>query len=389
MQLYEVLLSLSQSRRFQDGLRPLVTTLFACSLRYMQITARQQGDWEDDPGLFFEEDEGMEEGAGLSVRASAASLVHELIGHFGQEAVPAFLGCVEKQLEAAAAARARGDAGWWRLREACLFALAFNRRFLRAAASPFDAAATTASFLREDLLPAEVPELLRARALRLGVAFSRQVRGTEQPAAFLRAALAGLHAEDYGPLRVTSCVCLGRLCASLPPEETRPCVRQMLQGLMRFLQDADEDLTHVALECLAVVIKVDGAVSAAAVGEIGTAVMRGWSNFVNDPVISTVVLEVFAAFAAIPECQTELHALLVPAAEGVLRDPGAQCAVVEGMLDLTVALLQECGEDLARAAFGKLFAHIVHRMVRTPPRAHPPGRRVCEISLSSRRTRRR
>ena len=120
VQLYEVLLSLSQSRRFQNGLRPLLPTLFACSLQYMQITARQQDDWEDDPGLFFEEDEGMADGAGLTVRSSAASLVHELINHFGHEAVPLFLECVDKQVEAASAARGNGNPNWWKLRE-CIY----------------------------------------------------------------------------------------------------------------------------------------------------------------------------------------------------------------------------------------------------------------------------
>ena len=362
MQLYEVLLSLSQSRRFQNGLRPLLPTLFACSLQYMQITARQQDDWGDDPGLFFEEDECMADGAGLTVRSSAASLVHELINHFGHEAVPLFLECVDKQVEAASAARGNGNPNWWKLRESCLFSICFNKKFLKSSASPFDVAAATEKFLREDVLPSDVPDFLRGRALQIGVAFSRQIKGTHQSPAFLQAAIAGVLSEEYSPLRVTACACLGRMCSSLPAEETKPYVQHMLQGLMRFLQDADEDLIHIALECLAVVIKVDSAVSASAVVEIGSAVMRGWSNFVNDPVISTVVLEVFSAFAAIPECQSELHKLVLPAAVGVLQEPHAQCTVVEGMLDLTLALLQDCGVDLARAAFEKLFAQLIHRV---------------------------
>lgn len=374
LQLYEVLLCLAQSRRFKDGLRPVVHTLCECSLRYMQIGARQQEEWEDDPSQFIEDDESIAEGSGLCVRSSAAALLHELLDNFGNESLAIFLTCIRKQMAEARTAKASGNDNWWKLRETCLFALCYHKKYVkrssaRAASAQDDAdghlsvEALVITVLNEDIFPTDVPVFLRGRALRLGVDFARQIKGTEQSSSFLRAAVAGMHAEDMSPLRATSCVCIGRMCAVLAREETKPFAPTMFRELMRFLQDADEDLIHVALECLSLVVKVDTAVSTAAVVEIGPAVMQGWSNFFNDPLISATVLEVFEAFASIPECQTSLHAFLMPAISGVLRDPNAQGTIVDGILDLIVTLLKDCNEELTQTAFVTIFAQLIE-MVR-------------------------
>ena len=160
---------------------------------------------------------------------------------------------------------------------------------------------------------------------------------SHQSSTILEAAIKALSHQEMGPLRVLSCISIGKMCLTLPKTETEKHAEAIVAGLMKFLSEAPQDLVHVALETLTAVIKVNNMVSSSLVSQVGPIVMQGWSNYINDPLVSTVVLEVFSAFASIPECQNSLHSFVIPAVASVLGNANIDTQFVEGILDLTVS----------------------------------------------------
>ena len=78
--------------------------------------------------------------------------------------------------------------------------------------------------------------------------------------------------------------------------------------------------------------------------------------------MSEVFLDVFAAFASIHNCRRTLHSCIMPAVSQVLSDPSADGTLIEGILELSVTLLKECDEELAKSAFQLVFSQLIQRV---------------------------
>ena len=78
-------------------------------------------------------------------------------------------------------------------------------------------------------------------------------------------------------------------------------------GLGRLLQEFQEELVHIVLEALAVVIKADAQAAAVWEPHMTPAVLRLWAANVADPLISVDTAAVLQALAANPAALPSLQ----------------------------------------------------------------------------------
>ena len=81
----------------------------------------------------------------------------------------------------------------------------------------------------------------------------------------------------------------------------------MVAGLGRLLQDLAEEVLHIALETLAVVIRADAQAAAVWEPHVTPAVLRLWAANVKDPLIALDAAEVLQALAANPAALPNLQ----------------------------------------------------------------------------------
>lgn len=210
IQLFELLLCLSGSRRFSGGLQPVADSLIHCSVRYMQITARQEYEWMDDVTKFLDENSNdnfmhsgeeddddvddcnmmsmIHEYGPMSVRSSAATFISEFLSNNNTGSnnnnnndnndnclASILIRCIQQELELADKMKQVNNHTWWKKRESGLFAILYNKTVLlqkrkngdMTASAPMflDAELLYDTILAQDVMSPHAPELLKGIVL--------------------------------------------------------------------------------------------------------------------------------------------------------------------------------------------------------------------------------
>eukprot|EP00887_Chlorella_sp_A99_P007628 scaffold20.g7628.t1 len=346
-QLLEFVLTLVGNQRYQALVQGSMGELLYLSLGYMQMTAAQAARWGTSPNEYIaDEDDDFS-----SVRAACEMLLDELVEAFGRDALAPLAAATQRRLAEAAAARAAGAPGWWRAREAVLLALGTLSERLAERGSrtgPLDAGTLMESVLAEDLLGGpSVPPFLAGRALWLTARLAPAIAPARR-AAFLQAAVAGLAPGLPPAVQIGACRAVAALCRGTPPAELQPHTQAMFAGLCGMLVAADEDVMHLVLETLAVVVQADPAGAAQWEAHIAGPTLNAWISHVVDPLLAGDARDLLEAMAGVPACLPGLQSRMLPTLCGILANPAAHSAIlVDGSLELVTVVLAPSPPEVA------------------------------------------
>jgi len=365
-QLFELLLTLIGNHRYKELIAGSVGQLAYYSLGYMQMTRDQAATWARDPNQYVAD----EEDDAFSVRVSGEMLLEELWQQFDADTGTALSEATQRRLQDAENAKAAGNPGWWRIREAALLAVGSMGENLQEMAEDgqltFDVAGFMENVLACDLSSNCDCAFLVGRALWVSSRLFAFVPVEKRPF-FMQAGVAGLGLSNPAPVRIGACRAVAQFCPHVGAGGLGDMATPLYQGLGTLLQNSEEEVLHLVLETLLAVVKADAAAAATWEPSLSEAVFKVWGDYANDPLIAMDAFDVLAALVAVPACQRPLLGRLLPhlchiISSGTVAPASQPSALVEGALDLLVLLLKRVPAELAASAHQLAWAPLMALM---------------------------
>jgi len=347
-QLMELLQSMLAKPKLRSLLKGHVRSFLQLLVPFMRITEAQVKAWRADPNEFLVHEED-DYARGCAARLSGEGLVGELVSHAKREGLRALAAAIAELLGRGERGVAAGEAHAWKLLElalwlfACAAAELQPRALQRGDLAQLAPAVLTAAggFCADRA----VPEFLRARAFallrRLGDAVCALVPA-DLPA-LLQAASCALRQGEPLAVRVCACRAFCRFLSAVdnaPLKEALLVEQGVLTSLGSLLQEADEELLHLTLESLCVIVKQ--CPGAAATGEAALAplALEVWRRCAADPLAHLQVLDlVSCAVASDSRLRAAMEERLLPAVKSDLR-PGADPHATASAIELYGVLLK-------------------------------------------------
>jgi len=257
------------------------------------------------------------------VRLSGEELVKELLKHLRRESSRAFATIVGELLKFEHAGQAEEGNCKWKLVEVALFIFGHAAREL-----------CTRSLLEGDMAPimpiafaslgrlctkSTTPIFLRARSFavlrQLGDAVCALV--PQELPSLLHASASGLAVGEPLVVRASACRTLCRFLTAVEDpalHETLLLQSGVLASIGSLLQDADDDLLHLTLESLCVIIRTCPRAIVSVEGSLSSIVLEIWRRCAADPLVHLQLQDVVGiAAAADPVLQRSMEEKLLPA----------------------------------------------------------------------------
>ncbi|CEG01392.1 Armadillo-type fold [Ostreococcus tauri] len=364
-ELLELVIQIAEQPKLNKLLEANLLDTIYITIGYMTMSTQQEAEWTDDPNQFIAD----EEEDFSNVRAACGLMLDSLSNRFGPKCVGALASAAEKRMVESISARQSGDAKWWRAREATLLAVGTLNDAIVASAqkaretgkpAPLDVAAFVKAVIDTDFHESTAlsAPFLRGRALWMCARLSSAVPPA-MAETVLSCSVSSMAPDLPPPLRIGACRAMAEFLPLAKREVMAPYVGEIYKGLGGLLVEAGEETIHLILEAMHVLIKADAEAAAAWLGALTPAVVKIWGEYVRDPLISADACEVFEALAAIPACQPQLHATLVPTLSHILASPSEQPdMLVEATLDLLTIILRPAGLAEAKATHNACFKYV-------------------------------
>ncbi|KAF7827891.1 importin-9 [Senna tora] len=356
IQMFELLLTIVGNTRLGKVVMANVKELVYYTISFLQMTEQQVHMWSMDANQFVAD----EDDANYSCRISGALLLEEVVNTCGGEGILAIIDAVKQQFTESQSKKAAGDASWWRIREATLFALSFiSEQLLEAEESGYVASSCQhliGQIITEDSLigPHEYP-FLYARIFATVAKFS-SVLSSGVVEHFLYAAIKALTMDVPPPVKVGACRALSQLLPETKNEIIQPQILGLFSSLSDLLHQASDETLHLVLETLQAAIKAGHESSAFVEPIISPVILNVWALHISDPFISIDALEVLEAIKNIPGCLHPLVSRILPYVGPILSKPQEQAdGLVAGSLDLVTMLLKNAPGEVVKAIYEVCF----------------------------------
>ncbi|CAE7706915.1 RRAGC [Symbiodinium sp. KB8] len=354
-------MELIQAMAVRVKLKPLLKNrlknLLQLLVPFMRITENQAASWRADPNEFLVQEED-EHCRGCAIRVSGEGLVGQMLDSFKREASRAVAALATDLLERGEAGRSSGDAAAWKLTEVGLFVFSIAV-----------GEATVKSLQRSELGPLvpdtlqlaarlcadrNASEFLRARAFshlhRLGDIVTQMVR--EEIPHLLEAAAKSLGPDEPLVVRVSACRVFCRFLTAMHDDKLREELllkKGVLSSLGSLLREADEELLHLCLECLCIIVKQCPTIMAAVSHELCPLTVQIWRRCAADPMVHMQVLDlVSCCVSADPKLQSSMEESLLPVVANDLQ-PGSDPHLASSAIELLGVLLKRAAVPFGAA----------------------------------------
>ena len=373
-QLLEAMLMMTGSARYSRFLEPGVQPLLALVLGFMRVSGPQVGRWSSDASEFVAD----QEEDFSSVRAVCEMLLDELLAELPTTAAPALSASIQAALllpPGGGATQQHQRWGWWKAREAALFALGSTAEVFFEPGPPPGAppySQIVDALLQTELNPAaaaaaRLPPLLIARALWACGRLAPAVTGP-QFAALLDAVASAMAPGAHPLLRVTAARCCAMVVsrpAAAPAVAPRaPALMSLLTGLVAAHHD-EEDTLDSALQALSKLVAAQPGCATSGAAMLAPPLLNAWAAVFNDPQLGEGCSEVVAALvAASPAACEAIHVAALPQLRAVFLEAQTSTpppGLLSAALELTLAAVDghAGGEGASRAAHGLLFGPVM------------------------------
>ncbi|CAI8595630.1 unnamed protein product [Vicia faba] len=316
--------------------------------------------WSVDANQFIAD----EEDATYSCRISGVLLLEEVVNSFDNEGFLAIIDAAKQWFTESQIRKVAGNASWWRIREATLFALSsLSEQLLETQESGFKTSNLKnmiEQIVAEDFLidSLEYP-FLYARVFTSVAKFS-SVLSSGVLEHSLDAALKAITMNVPPPVKVGACRALAQLLPKAKKEIVQPQLLGLFSSLTDLLNHASDETLHMVLETLQEAVKAGHESPEIVERVISPVILNVWASHVLDPFISIDALEVLEAIKSIPGCIHPLVSRILPYIGPILNKPQEQAdGLVAGSLDLVTMLLKNSPGDVVKAIYDVCFDAVI------------------------------
>ncbi|CAA0827627.1 ARM repeat superfamily protein [Striga hermonthica] len=363
-QLFELLVTATGSPRFVKVIMNKFNLygLVYYTIGFLQMTDKQVESWLQDANKYVAE----EDNNTYSCRVSGALLLEDLISNCGTEGIKAVIESVITRRNESQQAKDTGSRGWWKLREAALYALAALASEKLLLDDIEVSGSTVGDMLRKILIEDmaagfhDYPFLcarLFLSVARFSFMMNNQVRDD-----FVRAAVETVAVKTVG-MDVPPLVKFGacRALSQLLPDATTGCVQQdLLLSLIDLLKNASDGTMHLVLATLQAAVAAGHEATASIEPNLSSIMLNMWDSHVCDPFISIDALKVLEAIIKVTGCTRSLFFIVFPYIEPILNSPQIERdGLVAGSLDLVTMLIKNAPVEVVKALFQVSFDPVV------------------------------
>ncbi|KAL3824041.1 hypothetical protein ACJIZ3_020070 [Penstemon smallii] len=381
IQLFEFLLTVVGSPKFVKVVMNNVKELVYYTIGFLQMTEQQVHTWSLDANQYVaDEDDNT-----YSCRVSGALLLEEIITSCGTEGIDAVIDSVKRRISECQVEKNSGSPGWWRKREATLFALAsVSEQLLQAKVSGPTIGKLLEEILCDDMATnlSDYP-FLYARLFSSVAKFS-SVMNHQVTDHFLYAAIKTVGMNVPPPVKVGACRALSQLLPDATGGVIQPHALDLFMSLVDLLSNASDETMHLVLETLQAAVKAGHEVSLSIEPIISPIILNMWASHVSDPFISIDALEVLEAIKNAPGCIHPLVARILPYIGPIISNPQLQPdGLVAGSLDLVAMLVKNAPIDVLKAVYQVTFDPTVRILLQSDDHSEMQNATQCLAAVIS------
>ncbi|XP_010262045.1 PREDICTED: importin-9 isoform X2 [Nelumbo nucifera] len=359
IQLFEFLLTIVGSSKLVKVIMKNVKELVYYTIPFLQITEQQAHTWSLDANQYLADEDEVT----YSCRVSGSLLLEEVVVTCGGEGITAVIGAAQKRFSESQQEKAAGSSGWWRIREATIFALSSISEPLVEAQDSISKELAVGNLL-EKILTEDIGTgineypFLHARVFSAVAKFTSMVsQGVLEQ--FLFAAIKAIGLDIPPPVKVGTCRAVSQLLPEANKEMLQPHIMGLLSSLTDLLKHASDETLHLVLETLQAAVKAVGHEASTSIESIiSPIVLNMWAQHISDPFISIDAVEVLEAIKNSPGCIHPLVSRILPSI-GPILDKKQPDGLVAGSLDLVTMLLKNAPIDIVKAVFDVCFNSVI------------------------------
>ncbi|XP_060587837.1 importin-9-like [Ruditapes philippinarum] len=327
---FEFIHALLDSSKFRDLVKKSINDILYYVITYMQITEDQGRLWMTNPDQFVEDED--DDTFSYSVRISAQDLLMLIGQEFEDESALGLCQAITKHLQEAEAQKSVTD-NWWKIHESCMFALGTVRSLVidtvKSGRVQFDISAFLENVVLTDLNLSVSPFLI-GRCLWTA---SRYCEGmnTELLQRCLQATVGGIHPTQPPVIRISAIRAVYGYCDFLKTSENTqllvPFLPNITEGLVNVATQFSSDVLSLCLETLSIVLSVDKAFTASCESKVTPLTIAVFLKYSSDPVVTSIVQEIFKELALNDSCMGPLQHRLLPTIVSILQASPDKVAV--------------------------------------------------------------
>lgn len=324
--IFEFVHTLLENNKFKNTVRKALPELIYYIILYMQITEDQIKVWTANPQQFVEDED--DDTFSYTVRISAQDLLLAVAAEFQNESAAALAAAATRHLQEAEQAKNSGNEHWWKIHEACMLALGSVKTIItenvKNGRIQFDMHGFLAGVILADLNLAAASPFLLGRALWAASRFTAAM-SPELIQQFLQATVSGLHESQPPSVRISAVRAIWGYCDQLKLSESthvlQPFLPSVLEGLVQLAAQFSSEVLTLVMETLCIVCTVDPAFTTSAENKICPLTIAIFLKYNNDPVVASLVTDIFKELAQIEGCQGPMQMRLIPTLVSIMQAP--------------------------------------------------------------------
>uniref|UniRef100_A0A1A8DNB2 Importin 9 n=1 Tax=Nothobranchius kadleci TaxID=1051664 RepID=A0A1A8DNB2_NOTKA len=370
--IFEFVHTLLENNKFKSTVKKALPELIYYIILYMQITEDQIKVWTANPQQFVEDED--DDTFSYSVRISAQDLLLAVAAEFQNESAAALAAAATRHLQEAEQAKSSGNEHWWKIHEACMLALGSVKTIItenvKNGRIQFDMHGFLASVILADLNLAAASPFLLGRALWAASRFTAAM-SPELIQQFLQATVSGLHESQPPSVRISAVRAIWGYCDQLKLSESthvlQPFLPSILDGLVQLAAQFSSDVLTLVMETLCIVCTVDPAFTTSAENKICPLTIAIFLKYNNDPVVTSLVQDIFKELAQIEGCQGPMQMRLIPTLVSIMQAPPDKIpsALCSTSVDILTTVVRNTKPPLSELLVCQAFPVVAQCTIRT------------------------
>ncbi|KAK3101186.1 hypothetical protein FSP39_001615 [Pinctada imbricata] len=322
---FEFVSVLIDTAKFRSMVKTSINDILYYIILYMQMTDDQVRMWITSPDQFVEDED--EDSFSYSVRISAQDLLLALSSEFKADSAPALCLAVTKHLGDSETTKNSGDNNWWKIHESCMLAMGsvtdLVTESIQTGKVQFDITGFLQTVVLADMNYSDFPFLV-GRCLWTASRYT-EVTATSPDVLqrYLQSTIGGLHATQSPVIRISAVRAVYSYCNHFKSAGTTqhllPYLPNILEGLISVATQFSSEVLALCLETVAMAISVDKSFTATVEGKVSPLTIAVFLKYCSDPVIVSLVQDIFKELASNEACAPALEQRLLPTLVSILQ----------------------------------------------------------------------
>ncbi|KAL3853056.1 hypothetical protein ACJMK2_016638 [Sinanodonta woodiana] len=368
---FEFVHALIEVSKFRSTVKKSVDEIFFYVILYMQITEDQGRLWTTNPDQFVEDED--DDTFSYSVRISAQDLLLSIASEFQAESAPALCQSITRHVQTSNIERNSGNESWWKVHESCMLAMGSARDLLLDAIKAGKVQFNIQGFLETIVLSdmnLTVSPFLIGRCLWTASRYT-EAMPHELLQRCIQATVGGLHPTQPPVIRISAIRAVYSYAEHLKTSNNThllvPFLPSITEGLVTVATQFSSDVLALCLETLSVVLSVDKSFTASCESKVAPLNIAVFLKYCGDPVIASIVQDIFKELAENESCMGALQQRLLPTLVSILQATSDKVplGLPSVSLDILQTIVRSSKHPLSDGLVHNAFPAVVQCTLRT------------------------